>query len=372
MEIGVPKETSMDENRVAITPAGIYELTKEGHTVYVEHNAGMNSGFSDNDYSKLGGTLTFSHEEVFRRARIITKVEPPTDIECEYMNSEQVLFSSLHLGMRTQQHMKTLSEKQVTAIGYELLKTGSCDHIVLDAMGGIAGAMLPQIAGRFLESQSGGRGVLISAQPGIPSASIVILGAGHVGTAAIKAFLGLGAQVVVLDRDLLRLRKIHNITEKRAVTFLATPYNIEKSLRFADVFIGSVFKRGERSPRLVTKNMIQDMLKGAVAMDISIDQGGCLESARPTTHSDPGFVQSGVIHYCVPNIPSAVPRTSSHALSNVILPYVFETAERGIEPTLKSNTVLKNSVYILHGDCVNGTLAGLFAPSPQPIGEMAL
>lgn len=258
----------------------------------------------------------------------------------------QTLYSSLHLGMRRPKRINEFIKKKITAVGYELMKMEEHEHSVLDAMGGIAGAMLPQIAGRFLELQNDGRGVLISAQPGIPSASIVIIGAGHVGVSAIKAFLGLGAQVMVLDRDLYRLRRIDELTNKRAVTALATPYNIEKSIRFADVFIGAVFIRGEKPPRLVTLEMVKEMRKGTVIMDISIDQGGCIETSRPTTHSDPVFVEEDVIHYCVPNIPSAVPRTSSHALNNVIFPYFMETAELGIEKTIESDTALKKGVYV--------------------------
>ncbi|MFQ5771197.1 MAG: alanine dehydrogenase [bacterium] len=353
MNIGIPQEISIEENRVAVTPAGVYELTREGHKVYLESGCGIKSGFSDHDYQQVGGEIVYSHDEVFGRADTIIKVEPPTEEESEMMLDEQTLFSSLHLGMRSPTSMNYLIKKRITAVGYEYMKMEEDEHSDLDAMGGIAGAMLPQIAGRYLELQNGGRGVLLSAQPGIPSAAVVILGAGHLGTSAIQAFLGLGAQVMVLDRDLARLHRVHDFTNKRAVTTLPTPYNIEKSLRFADVFVGCVFIRGEKPPRLVTNEMIKEMRKGTVIMDISIDQGGCVETSRPTTHSDPVFVEQGVIHYCVPNIPSAVPRTPSHALSNVVFPYVMETAELGIEKTLKSHTALKMGVYLLRGDCTD-------------------
>ncbi len=360
MNIGIPREISIEENRVAVTPAGIYELTQEGHVVYLESSCGINSGFSDTDYQQVGGEIVYSHDEVFGRSDTIIKVEPPTEEESEMMVDDQILFSTLHLGMRSPESIKILIKKKITAVGYEYMKTEGFQHSVLNAMGGIAGAMLPQIAGRYLELQNGGRGVLISAQPGVPSASIVILGAGNVGISAIKAFLGLGAQVMVLDRDLARLRRVHDLTNKRAVTALATPYNIEKSLRFADVFVGCVFIRGEKPPRLVTKEMIEEMRNGTVIMDISIDQGGCIETSRPTTHSDPVFVEEEVIHYCVPNIPSAVPRTSSHALSNVVFPYVMEAAELGIEKTLESHTALNMGVYLLRGDCTDNKIQEMF------------
>ncbi|MFQ5864839.1 MAG: alanine dehydrogenase [bacterium] len=360
MNIGIPGEISVEENRVAVTPAGVYELIVEGHKVYLETGCGISSGFLDEDYRKVGGETVYSHEEVFGRSDTIIKVEPPTEAETEMMVEGQTLFSSLHLGMRTPKSIQQLMNKKITAVGYELMKMEEKEHSVLDAMGGIAGAMLPQIAGHYLELPKGGRGVLISAQPGIPSASIVILGAGHVGVSAIKAFLGLGAQVMVLDRDLYRLRRIDELTNKRAVTALATPYNIEKSLRFADVFIGAVFIHGEKPPRLVTKEMIKEMRKGTVIMDISIDQGGCIETSRPTTHSDPVFVQEGVIHYCVPNIPSAVPRTSSHALSNVVFPYVMETAELGIEKTIKLHEALQKGVYLFRGEFTDKRIEAMF------------
>jgi alanine dehydrogenase len=360
MNIAIPKEISFEENRVAVTPAGVYELTREGHKVYVESGCGVSSGFSDQDYLKVGGEIVYSHEEVFGRADTIIKVEPPTEDEAKMMVEEQTLFSLLHLGMRTPKSMKELMKKNITAIGYELMKMAENAHSVLDAMGGIAGAMLPQIAGHYLELQNGGRGVLISAQPGIPSASAVILGAGHVGTSATLAFLGLGAQVMVLDRDLVRLRRLDELTNKRVVTALATPYNIEKSLRFADVFIGAVFIRGEKPPRLVTKEMLKEMRQGTVVLDISIDQGGCIESSRPTRLSDPVFVKDGVIHYCVPNIPSAVPRTSSHALSNVVFPFVMEVAELGIDKAQKSDLGLKMGVYLFQGECTDKSIEKMF------------
>ncbi|MFQ5823016.1 MAG: alanine dehydrogenase [bacterium] len=360
MTIGIPREISIEETRVAVTPAGVYELTAEGHRVYVETGCGISSGFSDQDYLKVGGEIVYSHDEIFGRADTLIKVEPPTEEETEMMVEEQTLFSSLHLGIRTPKSIQKLMKKKITAVGYELMKIEENEHSVMDAMGGIAGAMLPQIAGRLLELHKGGRGVLLSAQPGIPSASIVILGAGHVGVSAIKAFLGLGAQVMVLDRDLSRLRRIDELTNKRAVTALATPYNIEKSLRFADVFIGAVFIRGEKPPRLVTKEMIKKMRKSTVIMDISIDQGGCIETSRPTTHSDSVFVEEGIIHYCVPNIPSAVPRTASHALSNVVFPYVMETAELGIEKTIKSDSALKKGVYLIQGECTDKSIEAMF------------
>lgn len=353
MNIGIPREISIEENRVAVTPAGVYELTVEGHRVYLETNCGSNSGFTDHDYQKVGGYVVYSSEEVYGRADTIIKVEPPTEEETEMMVDNQVLFSSLHLGMRSPKSVARLIDKRITAVGYELIIGSENEHSVLAAMGAIAGAMLPQIAGRFLEIFGGGRGIMISGLPGIPSASIVILGAGHVGTSAMKAFLGLGAQVLMIDREINRLQRIDEMTNKRAVTVLATPYNIEKSLRFADVFIGAVFIRGEKPPHLVTRSMIREMRKGAVIMDISIDQGGCVETARPTTHSDPVFMEHGICHYCVPNIPSAVPRTSSHALSNVVFPFVMETAERGIETISKSDTALKNGIYLFQGDCTD-------------------
>lgn len=359
MNIGIPRETSVEENRVAITPAGVYELNKENHTVYIETKCGISSGFSDDDYENVGGQLLYSHDEIFGRSDIVGKVEPPTEAEVNMMVDGQTLVSMLHLGMRSARNLYKLQEKNITAFGYELMKAQAHQHSVLDAMGGIAGAMLPQIAGHFLELQNGGRGVLLSAQPGIPAASVVILGAGHIGTCAMKAFLGLGAQVIMLDRDIYRLRMVHDMTGKRVVTELATPYNIEKAIRFADVFIGAVFIRGEKPPRLVTHDMIREMKKGAVVMDISIDQGGCIETSRPTTHSDPVFVVDGVIHYCVPNIPSAVPRTSSHALSNVVFPYVLELANVLNTQPIDPKTT-QDGLYLHKGKYTDETLKRIF------------
>lgn len=360
MNIGIPKEILIEEKRISLAPQGVYSLIKEGHKVFIEKGAGLDGHFYDEDFQKVGGEIVYSHEEAFQRADLIVKVMPPTVDEVDLLHADQTIFSFLQLGLRTPQSMEKLLKNQVTAIGTELIETDNGHKPMLEAMSEIAGSMMPQIAGRFLECSHGGRGITISGVAGIPPANIVILGVGNVGIHAANAFIGLGAQVYVLDKDIQKLRYIDTHFHKRAITAVSNSYNIERALRFADVVIGSVFEYGKRTPIVVTKDLLSLMKQRSLIIDVAIDQGGSFETSRPTTHSDPVFVEQGIIHYCVPNIPAVVARTASRALNNVILPFILRIGEEGLQQALQSDPELKRGVFIHDGNCTNKNIADIF------------
>ena len=360
MDIGIPREIQIEEKRISLAPQGVYSLIREGHRVYIEKDAGLDGHFSDEDFQKVGGEIVYSHEEAFKRADLVVKVMPPTEEECDLLQESQMIFSFLQLGLRSHQSMAKLIENKVTAVGTELIETESGYKPVLEAMSEIGGCMIPQIAGRFLECTHGGRGITISGIPGIPPASIVILGVGKVGLHAANALIGLGAQVYVLDKDLQKLRYMDVHFHKRVITAMSNRYNIERALQFADVVIGSVFEYGKKAPILVTKDLLSSMKKGALIIDVAIDQGGCFETSRPTTHSDPIFEKEGIIHYCVPNIPAAVARSASRALNHVILPYVLRIGEEGFKKAVEADIELGKGIFTHNGKCTNKEIAELF------------
>lgn len=349
MNIGIPKETSIEERRVGLTPVGVFALVNEGHVVYVEKDAGKTCGFTDQEFQQVGAQIVFSGEEVLRRAQLIVKVQPPTDEECQYLEPGKIVFSLLGIGITRASVLKALSQKKVTAIGYEFIEQADGNLPVLTAMSEIAGNLLPQIAGRLLESEYGGRGITLAGVSGVTPANVVILGAGVVGFNAARAFSALGAQVLVMDKNLDKLRHADLLLNKRVSTTVITPLLVERWSRLADVLIGAVLIPGQRPPSLVTEQMVKNMKPGSIIIDVSIDQGGCVATSRPTTLSSPTFVQHGVIHYCVPNIPASVARTASHALNNSVLPWVLEVANDGLEATLRSLLPLRRGVYLYNG-----------------------
>lgn len=360
MTIGIPKEVSIEEKRISLTPQGVYTLVKEGHQVFIEKGAGTDGHFSDDDFQSFGGQIVYSHEEAFKRADLVVKVLPSTGDECHLFRSNQTIFSFLQLGLRTPQCMLKLLENKVTSIGTEIIETMGGHHPVLEAMSEIAGSMMPQIAGHYLECTHGGRGITLSGIPGIPPATIVILGSGTLGTQAAEAFLGLGAQVHILDKDLQKLRLIYKQFGKRVFTSVSNTFTIERALRFADVVIGSVFEYGKKPPVLITKELLQQMKPGSIIIDAAIDQGGCLETSRPTTHSNPVFLEQGIIHYCVPNIPAAVARTASQVLNDLVLPYILRIGKLGIKKVLDSEAELQKGLISYAGKCVNQNISEIF------------
>jgi len=360
MRIGIPKENLLDEKRIALSPAGVDSLIRAGHTVYIETGAGGGSHFKDEDYVKTGATLVYSAEEVFKRSELVAKVSSTGDDELELLQENQIIFSFLHLAVGKKQNVERLLEKKVTAIGYELIENEG-RLPVLHSMSEIAGQIAIQVSERYLESgNKGGRGILLGGITGVAPAAVVILGAGVVGTTAARAALGRGAQVIVIDNDLQRLRRIDYNFRKKVTTVMANPYTITRGVKFADVLIGAILIKGEKAPHLVTEEMVQQMKTGAVIVDVSIDQGGCVETSRITTLSDPVFSKYNVIHYCVPNMPALVPRTASYGLNNAALKYIKNIADNGLAEALVGDPGLSKGVCTYNGYVSNEPIANVF------------
>jgi alanine dehydrogenase len=360
MEIGIPKEIAAEERRVALTPVGVYALAQKGHNVYVQNGAGEASGFTDQDFREVGAQIVYSGEELFHRAQLITKIQPPTEVETKFLDSDKIVYSFLNLGTTSKPILALLMERGVTALGYELSEQNDGLLPILTAMSEIAGVVLPQIAGKLLESREGGRGITLAGVAGIPPSNVVILGAGAVGVNAARAFTQLGAQVMIMDRDVEKLRQIDQMMQKQISTSIVTPLLVERAVRFADVLIGAILIRGKKAPHLVTEAMVKNMKPGSVIIDVSIDQGGCIETSRPTTLSSPTYMLHGVTHYCVPNIPSSVARTASHALNNSVLPWVQQVAKLGLESAIKKFLCLQTGIYLYKGQCASKSLCDLF------------
>jgi len=367
MNIGIPNEFAKHENRVSLTPSAVATLVQLGHAIYFESHAGRMSRFGDEPYRKAGATIVYSKEEVFRRCELICSVEAPTMDEVSMMERGQTTFSFLNLPVARPQFIETVLEKKISMIGYEFVETDDGDRPVVHSMSEIAGQLSIFIAARLLETgnhgdpaRGNGRGIILGGAAGVAPAAVVILGAGVVGTEAARTAVGLGSQVIVLDSDIKKLRNVDQLLTKRVTTALATPLNVKKSTIYADVLIGSVSLRGERTPHVVTEEMVKAMKPGAVIVDISIDQGGCVETSRPTTLRDPVFVIHDVLHYCVPNITGTVARTATYALTNTILPYVSEIAQKGIVPALKANRGLAKGVCAFDGNFTQETAAKIF------------
>jgi alanine dehydrogenase len=358
MIVGIPKESSQEERRVALTPAGVHSLSKAGQTVIAQSDAGIGCGFSIESYREAGATIAFSAEEVFARADLVVKVMPPTLQECSWMGEGKFLFSVVHLGSANPGIHQLLRSQRVIAVGLELIEDADHYMPILMAMSEIAGTLVPQIAGRFLETTHGGRGVMLGGLPGVPASHVVIVGAGTAGSAAARVFAGYGASVTVMDDNLKRLRVVDSNLPRMVNTALATSYNIARYVSSADVVVGAVWVHGQTAPHVITESMVRKMRPGSVIIDLSIDHGGCVETSRPTTLSDPVFKKHGVIHYCVPNIPSSVARTASHALNNVIVPFVEDVEEKGGE-SFRDNLALRRGVYLFSGHCTHEALAGL-------------
>ncbi|MBK8945910.1 MAG: alanine dehydrogenase [Ignavibacteriae bacterium] len=360
MRIGIPKETLREEKRVAIAPAGVDALVKAGHSIFIETQAGIGSHFTDQDYVNVGAAIVYSPEEVFQRAELIAKVTPLTDEVANLIQENQIIFSFLHLSVGKKNIMEKLIEKKAVAISYELIEKN--DQLpVLQTISEIAGQLAIQIGSKYLKSDvPSGRGILLGGIPGVAPAAVVILGAGVVGFNAARTAYSLGAQVIVLDTDLRRLRRIENSVSKNITTVVANPLTIARGIKFADLFIGAVQIKGEKSPNIITEEMVKSMKKGSVIVDVSIDQGGCVETSYPTTLSDPIFIKHDVIHYCVPNIPALVARTASYGLTNASLEYIMNIADNGLSNALLGDLGLSRGVCTYMGTCTNEVIAETF------------
>lgn len=338
MNIGIPKERRPYECRVGLSPAGVLTLVQEGHHVYVEHEAGSNAGFTDADYEQAGAVIAYAPDEVFGRADLLLKVARPLEDELDMLRPGAMLAGFLHLASARMAKLQVLLDKQITAIAFEQVTAPDGSLPLLRPFSQIGGAMAAQIAARLLQNNWGGKGILMGGVPGVPPAEAVILGAGVVGTYATQTFLGMGAHVTVIDHSLRSLQLLWD-RFPHVVTLISTPRNIERSVAYADVVVGAVLVPGERTPILVTRDMVQSMRPRSVIMDVSIDGGGCVETSRPTTHEHPVYIEEGILHYCVPNMPGAVARTATHAFANAAMPYISLIAGGGLEAVLVNPSI---------------------------------
>lgn len=348
MHLGIPKERRSNEHRVGLTPAGVELLTADGHRCYVEAGAGLGAGFADADYTRAGAAVVYSGEEAYGRADLVVKVARPTSSELAWLRTGQTVMAFWHLASASPDNLEALLRQKVTAIAYEQVQADDGSLPVLRTMSQIAGRMSANIAGGLLRNDRGGKGILLGGVPGVPPAEVVILGAGEVGTQAARAFVGLGASVYVLDRDLDRLGRLA-AQLPQVVTMVSHAFNVRKTARFADVLVGAVLEPRQRAPIVVPREVVAEMRLRSVILDIAIDQGGCVETSRPTTHNAPTFVAENVIHYCVPNMPGVIGRTATHALNNATWPLVQLIASVGVEAAIEQSRPLARGVATVEG-----------------------
>ncbi|MBM7650134.1 alanine dehydrogenase [Bacillus ectoiniformans] len=348
MIIGVPKEIKNNENRVAITPAGVSALVKAGHKVLVEKEAGIGSGFTNEEYVQLGAEMIDSAADVWAKAEMVLKVKEPLESEYKYFRKDLLLFTYLHLAAEPAL-AKALVENGVTGIAYETVSVNRTLPL-LSPMSEVAGRMSAQIGAQFLEKPKGGKGVLLGGVPGVRKSKVTVIGGGMVGTNAAKIAAGLGADVTIIDLSADRLRQLEDIFGSNIQTLMSNPLNIAEAVKESDLVIGAVLIPGAKAPKLVTEDMVKEMSPGSVIVDVAIDQGGIFETVdRITTHDNPTYEKHGVVHYAVANMPGAVPRTSTVALTNVTIPYALQIANKGFEKAIKENEALKLGVNTLGG-----------------------
>ena len=357
MIIGVPKEIKAQENRVAATPAGIMSFVAAGHTVYVEKNAGAGSGFSDEEYRQAGAQILDDPKDIFAGAELIYKVKEPLEPEYPLLREGQVIFTYLHLAPDPVQ-TQALIKSRVTAIAYETVQLENGSLPLLAPMSEIAGKLSVQIGAGLLQKYNNGSGILLGGLPGVAPGHVVIIGGGIAGAGAARVACGLGARVTIIDLSLERMAYLHDILTGRITTLMSTKQAIARAVADADLLIGAVLVPGAKAPKLVTEEMVKSMRPGSVIVDISIDQGGTVETIdRTTSHKDPYFLRHDVVHYSVPNMPGAVPRTSTFALSNATLPYALQLANKGAERAMAENAALLGGLSVYKGDIVNQAVA---------------
>ncbi len=359
MLIGVPKEIKNNENRVALTPAGAAELVKCGHTVYLQATAGLGSGFSDDDYIKAGAKVLPTIEEVYAIADMIIKVKEPIESEYKLIKEGQILYTYFHFAS-CEPLTKAMIASKAVCLAYETVELPDHSLPLLVPMSEVAGRMSIQEGAKYLEKTFGGYGVLLGGVPGVPPAKVLIIGGGIVGTEAAKMAGGLGADVTIVDLSLKRLRHLDDIMPKNVKTLMSNEYNIREMVRTHDLIIGAVLIPGAITPKLVTRDMIPTMKPGTVLVDVAVDQGGCFETTVPTTHDHPTFVIDNVIHYCVANMPGAVPRTSTLALTNATLPYAIQIANKGWKKACVESEPLKKGLNVVDGKVVYKGVAEAF------------
>lgn len=367
MQIGIPKESRARERRVALTPSGVRALVQQGHRVWVETGAGAGAGYPDADYQSAGATVVFGRMEAFLRAEIVASVYAPEPAEFELFQPGQTAFAFWALPTVRPGDVKILQERGITAVGLEAIEDDKGQAPVLTAMSEIAGGLAPIIGAGLLLSEFGGKGILLGGAPGVPPAHFVVLGAGVLGRTAARGALGMGAQVTLLDRSVEMLREAGRELGAGATTMLSTQPNIEKALGFADLVLGAVAVHGQRAPILVRRDMLARMKPRSVVMDLSIDMGGCFETSRPTNFPDPTYLVDGILHFCVPNLPSAAARSATLALTNAQLPFLEAVAAQGADAAFASIPELKRGVYLYRGRCVRESLGRLLGLPCEPL-----
>jgi alanine dehydrogenase len=370
MLIGVPKEIHRHEHRVGLTPFAVSQLVAEGHTIYVESGAGVEAHFTDQDFEEAGAQIVFGREEAYHRADLVCRVSRPSTEELDLLKPEGIIVAFQHLAVIPKANMDRFSELELTLIGYEIIEEASGDFPVLNPFSEMAGHMAIPLASHNLQAERGGRGILIGNVPGVPPATVLILGAGTVGTAAARSALGDGAHVLVVDTDMTHLRRLSRELIGRPVTAMCTEERLARYSSIADVVIGAVLVPGERAPYLITEEMVKTMKPGSVIIDVSIDQGGCVETSRPMTLEEPTFIQHGVVHYCVGNMTSNVPRTASRVLTNAALPYVRALAGEDPDTALRQDPALAGGVYLYKGQMVHRGIGEHFGIPTTPLADL--
>lgn len=359
MQIGVPKEIKNNESRVGMTPAGVFELTKKNHTVFVQKDAGFGSGFFDEDYKDVGATVLDTIEEVYAAADMIVKVKEPIAEEYPLIKPHHVVFTYFHFAS-SEILTKAMLKSKAVCIAYETVEDEDGSLPLLTPMSEVAGRMAIQQGAKYLEKPIKGKGVLLGGVPGVPPGRVLILGAGVVGIQAAKMAAGLGAHVTIMDINMKQLRYVNDVMPSHVVTEFSSEYNIRKRIKDHDLIIGGVLVKGAKAPKLITRDMLKDMHPGAVLVDVAVDQGGCIETTKPTTHEDPTFIIDDVVHYCVANMPGAVPYTSTLALTNVTLPYVLRLADQGWEKACVNDKSLAKGLNVVKGKIVYEEIAEAF------------
>lgn len=359
MIVGVPKEVKTDEYRVSVPPNGVKELIAHGHKVLVQKSAGEGSAFSDEEYTAVGAMIVDSAADTWNGADMVIKVKEPQPQEYEFMRDDLTLFTYLHLAA-TRELTEEMLKRGVAGVAYETVEDAHGRLPLLEPMSEVAGRIGTQMAAYFLMKTKGGRGLLLGGVPGVPAAKVVVIGGGTVGTNSAKMALGMGADVTLMDVDLERLRYLDDTLHGKLTTLYSSASNVAEVIQAADVVIGAVLLVGAKAPHLITRDMLKTMPAGSVIVDIAVDQGGCVETTRPTTHSDPVYYVDGVLHYCVANMPGAVPRTSSLALSNATLRYAIRIADKGLVPALKADPGLAKGLNVYKGKLTHGAVAETF------------
>ncbi|MEY2924857.1 MAG: hypothetical protein RLZZ337_1405 [Bacteroidota bacterium] len=368
MIIGVPKEIKNNENRIALTPGGALELTKRGHTVYVQKDGGMGSGFTNEMYTDAGAQILGTIEEVYAIAEMILKVKEPIEAEYKLIKKDQLLFTYFHFASY-EPLTHAMIESGAVCLAYETVESADRSLPLLVPMSEVAGRMAVQQGAKYLEKPIKGKGVLLGGVPGVPPGKVLILGGGVVGTQAAKMAAGLGAQVTILDVNLNRLRYLNDVMPANVVTRFSSEMNIRDLIPHMDLIVGAVLIPGAKAPNLITRDMLKDMQPGTVLVDVAVDQGGCIETCKPTTHEDPTFIIDDIVHYCVANMPGAVPYTSTVALTNATLPYAIQLANKGWKQACNDNRELKLGLNVINGKVVYKAVSEAFNLDYTPVED---